>query len=127
MHPGHVSLLRQARELADHLVVGLNTDASVRLLKGEDRPVQSETARAVVLASFADVDMVVPFSEQTPLQLIEALQPDILVKGADYTLETVVGADLVQGYGGRVVLARLEPGHSSSGIFARAGKGRAET
>ena len=106
--------------------MGLNTDASVRVLKGKDRPVQSETARAVVLASFADVDMVVPFSEQTPLQLIEALQPDILVKGADYTLETVVGADLVQGYGGRVVLARLEPGHSSSGIFARDAKGRAE-
>ena len=77
-------------------------------------------ARAVVLASLADVDMVVPFSEQTPLQMIKALQPDVLVKGADYTIETVVGADLVQGYGGKIVLARLEPGHSTSGIFARA-------
>ena len=119
LHPGHVSLLAQARAACDKLVVGLNTDASVRRLKGDGRPVQGETARATVLASLATVDMVVPFGEDTPLALIEALRPDVLVKGADYTIETVVGADTVQKYGGRVVLARLEPGHSTTATIAR--------
>ena len=119
LHPGHISLLRQARAACDRLVVGLNSDASVARLKGPTRPVQPETARAVVLASLEDVDRVVIFGEDTPLALIEALRPDVLVKGADYTVEEVVGAPEVQSYGGRVVLASLEPGHSTTATLTR--------
>ena len=121
VHPGHVSLLTQARAAADRLVVGLNTDTSVRLLKGEGRPVQNETARAAVLASFGAVDMVILFAEETPVGLIEAIRPEVLVKGADYTLEQVVGGEFVRSYGGRVVLADLAPGESSSGLVTRIG------
>lgn len=119
LHPGHLHLLHQARAACDRLVVGLNTDASVRRLKGPTRPVQSESARAAVLGSLADVDLVVPFADETPTKLIHALRPDILVKGADYTVKTVVGASFVQGYGGRVVLADLKPGHSTTATVAR--------
>jgi D-beta-D-heptose 7-phosphate kinase/D-beta-D-heptose 1-phosphate adenosyltransferase len=119
IHPGHVSLLRQARTACDRLVVGLNTDASVARLKGPDRPVQPEMARAAVLASIAGVDAVVLFDEDTPLALIDLLRPDVLIKGADYRLDQVVGAELVQGYGGRVLLAELEPGYSTTGTIAR--------
>jgi D-beta-D-heptose 7-phosphate kinase/D-beta-D-heptose 1-phosphate adenosyltransferase len=121
LHPGHVSLLAQARAQCDRLVVGLNSDASVKRLKGPSRPIQAETARAVVLASLAHVDAVVLFAEDTPIGLIEAIRPDVLVKGADYTLATVVGAELVQGYGGRVHLAKLAPGHSTTDTIARIG------
>jgi D-beta-D-heptose 7-phosphate kinase/D-beta-D-heptose 1-phosphate adenosyltransferase len=114
IHPGHVSLLRQARAACDRLVVGLNSDASVTRLKGPGRPVQPQMARATVLASFADVDAVVVFEEDTPAALIARVRPDVLVKGADYRLDQVVGADLVQGYGGQVLLARLEPGFSTT-------------
>jgi D-beta-D-heptose 7-phosphate kinase/D-beta-D-heptose 1-phosphate adenosyltransferase len=119
LHPGHVSLLRRARAAGDRLVVGLNSDASVRRLKGEDRPVQDATARSIVLAALSFVDAVVVFEEDTPLKLIEALKPDVLVKGADYKPEDVVGADLVCAYGGRLVLLSLEEGHSTTGIVAR--------
>lgn len=119
LHPGHVSLLAQARAACDRLVVGLNSDASVARLKGPGRPIQGETARATVLASLADVDRVVLFGEDTPLRLIKALRPDVLVKGADYSVETVVGADVVQAHGGRIVLARLEDGHSTTATVAR--------
>lgn len=119
IHPGHVSLLTQARAACDRLVVGLNSDASVARLKGAGRPVQSEAARAAVLASLAGVDLVVIFTEDTPLRLIKALRPDVLVKGSDYRLDQVVGADLVPGWGGRVLLARLEPGHSTTATIAR--------
>ncbi|MBL8660148.1 MAG: D-glycero-beta-D-manno-heptose 1-phosphate adenylyltransferase [Rhodospirillales bacterium] len=119
LHPGHVSLLAQARAACDRLVVGLNSDASVVRLKGAGRPVQSETARAAVLASLAGVDLVVTFAEDTPLRLIEALRPDVLVKGADYRRDEVVGADLVAGWGGTVLLARIEPGHSTTATIAR--------
>ncbi|MFQ5774786.1 MAG: D-glycero-beta-D-manno-heptose-7-phosphate kinase [Kiloniellaceae bacterium] len=119
LHPGHVALLAQARGACDRLVVGLNGDASVRRLKGEGRPVQSEAARAAVLASLASVDLVVIFAEDTPLRLIEALRPEVLVKGADYALDEVVGADLVQGYGGRVMLAELAPGYSTTGTIEK--------
>ena len=122
LHPGHVSLLTQARAACDRLVVGLNSDASVRRLKGESRPVQGEAARATVLASLAGVDLVVIFEEDTPEKLIRALRPDVLVKGADYTIDKVVGADLVQGWGGRVVLAELAPGHSTTATIARMAK-----
>jgi D-beta-D-heptose 7-phosphate kinase/D-beta-D-heptose 1-phosphate adenosyltransferase len=124
LHPGHVSLLSEARASCDRLIVGLNTDDSVRRLKGEDRPVQSETARALVLASLAVVDLVVMFSEDTPIRLVQLLRPDVLVKGGDYALEEVVGADVVMSYGGEVKLAAIVPGHSSSDVISRMAKRR---
>ncbi len=119
LHPGHVALLGQAKAACDRLVVGLNSDASVKRLKGENRPVQSESARATVLASLSTVDAVTLFAEDTPLELIRALRPEVLVKGADYSVEQVVGADLVQGWGGRVVLATLVPGQSTTRTIER--------
>jgi len=119
IHPGHVSLLNQARAACDRLIVGLNSDDSVRRLKGAGRPVQAETARATVLASLLPVDLVVVFTEDTPRDLIEAIRPDVLVKGADYTVDAVVGADIVQGYGGRVILAELAEGFSTTGTIAK--------
>ena len=120
IHPGHVSLL--ARAACDRLIVGLNSDASTHRLKGDDRPVQGAAARAAVLGSLASVDLVVIFEDDTPIALIEALRPDVLVKGADYSLDEVVGGDLVRGYGGRVVLADIEPGHSTTATISRMGK-----
>ncbi|MDR3499422.1 MAG: bifunctional D-glycero-beta-D-manno-heptose-7-phosphate kinase/D-glycero-beta-D-manno-heptose 1-phosphate adenylyltransferase HldE [Parvibaculum sp.] len=114
LHPGHVSLLAQSRALCDRLVVGLNSDASVRRLKGPTRPVQSDDARATVLASLANVDLVVIFEEDTPEALIEALRPDVLIKGGDYTVETIVGASFVQSYGGKVEIIDLVPGFSTT-------------
>ncbi len=119
LHPGHVSLLSQARAACDRLVVGLNTDTSVQRLKGPARPVQSEASRAAVLGSLASVDLVVLFDEDTPVALIEALRPDVLVKGADYALDEVVGGDFVQSYGGRVLLAKLLDGHSTTSTLER--------
>jgi D-beta-D-heptose 7-phosphate kinase/D-beta-D-heptose 1-phosphate adenosyltransferase len=119
LHPGHLSLLRQARAACDRLIVGLNSDASAGRLKGGGRPVQDEATRAAVLAALPDVDQVVVFGQDTPLELIEAIRPEVLIKGADYALEQVVGADLVKGYGGRIVLAELLPGHSTSATIAR--------
>ncbi len=125
VHPGHVALLRQARGACDRLVVGLNSDASVRRLKGPDRPVQSEAARAIVLSSLAAVDLVILFDEDTPIDLIEAVRPEVLVKGADYRPDQVVGGSFVEGYGGRVLLADLVDGQSTSSMIARAGHLRA--
>jgi D-beta-D-heptose 7-phosphate kinase/D-beta-D-heptose 1-phosphate adenosyltransferase len=119
IHPGHVFLLTQARGGCDRLIVALNTDASVRRLKGPTRPVQNEDARAIVMASLAPVDMVVLFDEETPLELIAALRPDVLIKGSDYTVDQVVGGDLVQGWGGRVLLVDLREGHSTTGTIRR--------
>ena len=119
LHPGHVRLLEQARASADRLVVGLNSDLSVRRLKGPDRPVQSEAARATVLASLKSVDAVVIFPQDTPLELIGALEPDVLIKGADYSVETVVGADLVMQRGGKVLLVDLVPAQSTSSTIER--------
>jgi len=119
LHPGHIALLKQARAACDRLVVGLNSDSSVKAIKGPDRPIQNETARATVLASLASVDLVVLFGEPTPLALIEAFRPDVLVKGADYAKDQVVGGDLVESYGGRVLLAELVPGHSTTATIAR--------
>src|SRR6185437_1859321 len=121
LHPGHVALLAQARAACDRLVVGLNSDASVARLKGANRPVQPEAARAAVLASLASVDLVVIFPEDTPIALIEAIRPDVLVKGADYRVEEVVGADIVQSYGGEVVLADLVAGHSTTATIKKIG------
>ncbi len=120
LHPGHIQLLKKARLACDRLVVALNTDASVRRLKGEARPVQSEYARATVMASIDCVDIVTLFSEDTPLTLIEKLVPDVLVKGADYTVDSVVGADVVLSAGGEVVLVPIEEGHSTTSLIARA-------
>ncbi len=119
IHPGHVALLAKARAACDRLVVGLNADDSVRRLKGPTRPVQNETSRAAVLGSLASVDLVVLFGDDTPVALIEAIRPDLLVKGADYTIDRVVGADIVQSYGGRVMLVDLEEGHSTTATIAR--------
>ncbi len=119
LHPGHVRLLDQARAACDRLVVGLNSDASVRRLKGAGRPVQGEAARAAVLASLAAVDALVVFEEDTPETLLRLLRPDVLVKGADYRMDQVVGRDLVESYGGRVVLAELLPGNSTTATIAR--------
>jgi D-beta-D-heptose 7-phosphate kinase/D-beta-D-heptose 1-phosphate adenosyltransferase len=119
LHPGHVHLLEQARSWCDRLVVGLNTDASVKRLKGAARPIQHEAARAAVLASLATVDCVALFDEDTPIELIRALRPEVLVKGADYTVDQVVGGDIVLDYGGQVRLAQLLPGNSTTATVAR--------
>jgi D-beta-D-heptose 7-phosphate kinase/D-beta-D-heptose 1-phosphate adenosyltransferase len=119
LHPGHISLLEQSRATADKLIVGLNADLSVRRLKGNGRPVQSEIARATVLSSLKTVDAVVIFAEDTPLELIKALQPDVLIKGADYTVDTVVGAEVVKSYGGKIVLAQLIEGQSTTNTIMR--------
>ncbi|MCH4025191.1 MAG: D-glycero-beta-D-manno-heptose-7-phosphate kinase [Acetobacter fabarum] len=119
LHPGHVSLLHAAAQLGDKLVVAINSDASVRRLKGPTRPVQDEMARATVIRALRDVDMVVIFEEDTPLELITALQPDVLVKGADYTEDTVVGADVVKAAGGRVELVSLVAGCSTSNLVRK--------
>jgi D-beta-D-heptose 7-phosphate kinase / D-beta-D-heptose 1-phosphate adenosyltransferase len=119
LHPGHLSLLSQARQTADRLVVGLNSDLSVRRLKGAGRPVQTAMARAMVLTSLKSVDAVVIFEEDTPRTLIAALEPDVLVKGADYTLDSVVGADIVLARGGKVVLAELVPSQSTTNTIQR--------
>ena len=119
LHPGHVSLLEQARAACDRLVVALNTDASVRRLKGETRPVNTLDSRARVVAALRSVDCVTCFDEETPINLIRALLPDVLVKGADYTLDRVVGGDVVRAAGGRVVLADLIEGQSTTGAIQR--------
>jgi rfaE bifunctional protein nucleotidyltransferase chain/domain len=119
LHPGHVALLRQARQLGQYLMVGLNSDRSVRGLKGEGRPVQDEGSRAAVLAALADVDGVVFFDEETPLELIRELMPDVLVKGGDYRPDQVVGRDVVEKGGGRVAIVPLVPGQSSSSILTK--------
>ena len=119
LHPGHVHLLEQARANCDRLVVGLNSDASVRRLKGPSRPVQTDAARAAVLAGLAAVDLVCVFDEDTPEELLRALRPDLLVKGADYAVANVVGAEFVASYGGRVLLAELLDGHSTTATLGR--------
>jgi D-glycero-beta-D-manno-heptose 1-phosphate adenylyltransferase len=120
LHPGHVELLEAARREGAALIVGLNSDASVRRLgKGADRPVTPEAARARVLAGLAAVDCVVLFDEDTPLELITRLQPDVLVKGADYSRDAIVGADLVESRGGRIVRVPLVQGFSTSSIVER--------
>ncbi|HTJ89559.1 MAG TPA: D-glycero-beta-D-manno-heptose-7-phosphate kinase [Acidocella sp.] len=119
LHPGHVHLLEQCRAMCDRLVVGINADASVSRLKGPTRPAQGEAARAAVLASLASVDLVCLFEEDTPLELLKLIRPDLLIKGADYTRETVVGAAEVESWGGSVALAELLPGHSTTATLAR--------
>ncbi len=124
LHPGHVQYMEDVRALGDFLVVGLNSDASVARLKGPSRPLQDEWARARILLGLRSVDAVIRFDEDTPFELIQALQPDILAKGGDYTPETVVGKDIVEARGGKLVLIPFLPGHSSSTIVERIRSGR---
>jgi rfaE bifunctional protein nucleotidyltransferase chain/domain len=120
LHPGHLALLEAARAEGDALVVGVNSDASVRRLgKSPDRPIVPEAARARMLAGFAAVDCVVLFDEDTPLALIQALSPDVLVKGADYSRAQIVGADFVEARGGRVVRVQLVPDQSTTRLVER--------
>lgn len=120
VHPGHISLLLGARAEGGSLVVGLNTDASVRRLgKGPERPVRSEADRALVVAALEMVDAVVLFDQDTPLDLVRELEPDVIVKGGDYTTATVVGAADVMARGGRVVIIPIAPGHSTTSTIER--------
>lgn len=119
VHRGHVDYLSKARDLGDLLIVGLNSDESVRRLKGPSRPVSNQENRACVLAAFAFVDYVVIFDEDTPLNLVKTLRPDILVKGGDYNRDNVVGADFVESYGGRLELIPLVPGESTTNLIKR--------
>lgn len=120
LHPGHVAYLTQARSWCDRLVVAVNSDSSVRRAKGYGRPVNSLEARALVLAGLACVDLVTAFDEDTPAELIRKARPDLLVKGGDYSVETVVGADLVESWGGEVKIAEFVDGHSTTAMLAKA-------
>jgi D-beta-D-heptose 7-phosphate kinase/D-beta-D-heptose 1-phosphate adenosyltransferase len=126
LHRGHVKLMAEARSACDRLVVGLNSDASVSRLKGPTRPIQDVTSRADVLAALEAVDLVVVFEEDTPFELIKQVRPQVLVKGGDYSRTEVVGYDIVEAYGGEVLLIDLVPGQSTSGMVARSG-GRPKT
>jgi D-beta-D-heptose 7-phosphate kinase/D-beta-D-heptose 1-phosphate adenosyltransferase len=119
LHPGHVDVIVGARSCGDVLVVGVNSDASVKRLKGPDRPVRSEAERAYVLASLEAVDAVTTFEQDTPLELVQVLQPDVIVKGGDYSPDTVVGAREVRARGGDVVIIPLTPGHSTTSTIER--------
>ena len=119
LHPGHVDILMGARAEGAALIVGVNSDASVRRLKGPTRPVRSESERAYVLAALAMVDVVTLFGEDTPLELVRALQPDVIVKGGDYAPDTIVGARDVTARGGRVVVIPLTPGQSTTSIIEK--------
>ena len=127
IHPGHVKYLEDVRALGDFLVVGLNSDQSVVRLKGASRPLQNEQARAMVLLGLRSVDAVILFEEDTPFNLIQAIQPDILAKGGDYEPGNVVGRDLVEARGGKLVLVPFLPGHSTSTIVERIKTGRGVT
>ena len=119
IHRGHAQYLMQAAELGHVLVVGLNSDASVKRLKGSDRPIQDEQTRAEILASLFYVSYVAVFDEDTPFDLISLVQPDILVKGGDYTIENIVGHDIVKARGGKVLTLPFVDGHSTTSILSR--------
>jgi rfaE bifunctional protein nucleotidyltransferase chain/domain len=119
MHPGHLRYLRAARALGDALIVGVNSDRSTRANKGPERPITPEDERSEVLAALACVDGTVIFDEETPHDLIAALQPDVLVKGADWAEDAIVGRDIVEARGGQVVRMNIEPGYSTTGIVER--------
>jgi len=119
IHRGHIDYLHKARSFGDILIVGLNSDASVRRLKGNKRPLQKQADRAAIVVSLKPVDYVVFFGEDTPLRLIEAIRPDILVKGADYKVSEIVGAGFVKSYGGKVRRVRLSAGCSSSELIKK--------
>jgi len=120
LHPGHVKLLTAARATCDRLIVGLNSDASTTRLKGKSRPINPAEGRAEVLAALEAVDLVVVFEEDTPIELIKRVRPAVLIKGADYRREDVVGHDVVEKAGGTVMLVELVPGHSTTAMVKRA-------
>jgi D-beta-D-heptose 7-phosphate kinase/D-beta-D-heptose 1-phosphate adenosyltransferase len=124
LHPGHVKVLTAARGACDRLIVGLNSDASTKRLKGKGRPVQDERARAEVLAALEAVDLVVLFEEDTPIKLIAQIKPSVLVKGGDYTRDQVVGLEVVEAYGGEVLLVEALPGFSTTSLVDRARRGK---
>lgn len=124
IHPGHIHLLKKAKSLGDILIVGLNSDSSTRKIKGEDRPLYSEKDRAFILSELKPVDYVVIFNEETPAKLIEAIKPDILVKGSDWRIKEIVGKDTVKQRGGRVVRVRLLRGFSTTSLLERIRNGR---
>jgi D-beta-D-heptose 7-phosphate kinase/D-beta-D-heptose 1-phosphate adenosyltransferase len=119
LHPGHIEYLIAARALGSQLIVGVNDDASVSRLKGPSRPYNTLQDRMAMLAALQSVDYVIPFSEDTPLELITAILPHIIVKGGDYTTDQMIGADLVQGYGGEVVILPFKEGYSSTGLIEK--------
>jgi rfaE bifunctional protein nucleotidyltransferase chain/domain len=119
LHPGHLRYLQQARALGDVLIVGLNSDASVRRNKGPERPINSEDERREILLALECVDAVVIFDEETPAEIIRAIQPDVLVKGADWAEDAIVGRDTVEAHGGRVVRVPIEQGHSTTEIIRK--------
>lgn len=123
LHYGHVEYLSKAKDLGDILIVGLNTDSSVKHLKGEHRPLQNENARAAILASLQFVDVVVLFDEETPYNLISHIRPHILVKGSDYKPEQIAGYDILQSYNGEVKTIDFVPGHSTSALEEKIRKG----
>jgi D-beta-D-heptose 7-phosphate kinase/D-beta-D-heptose 1-phosphate adenosyltransferase len=125
LHPGHVRYLRHARSLGDRLIVGLNSDRSVRANKGPGRPIVPAAERAEILAALTCVDAVVVFDEPTPHAIVQALQPDILVKGADWAEDAIVGRDVVEARGGKVVRVDVEPGYSTTAIIERIRRPRA--
>jgi len=119
LHEGHIKILSQAAAFADVLIIGVNSDASVKRLKGNDRPINNQYSRALILASLIMTDAVIIFNEDTPLNLIKNIMPDVLIKGGDYTSDTVVGADEVIANGGRVEIIPLEEGFSTTGIIEK--------
>ena len=119
LHEGHIAVLSKAASFADILIVGINSDASVKKIKGEDRPVNNENSRALILASLIMVDDIVIFEEETPIEIIKLIQPDVLVKGGDYTLDTIVGAKEVIAYGGTVEIVPLLKGFSTTNIIEK--------
>jgi len=119
LHPGHIFTLTQAKTFGDVLVVGINSDASVKRLKGEKRPILDQASRLALLAALEAVDYVITFDEETPLTLIRALQPHILVKGGDWDPETIIGKEIVEKNGGRVVAVRYQDGFSSTDLIER--------
>lgn len=119
LHPGHVRYLQEARRLGDRLFIGINSDRSVRGNKGDDRPINPERERAEVLGALACVDAVVIFDDPTPYALIQAIQPDVLVKGADWAEDAIVGRDVVEARGGKVVRVPVEQGYSTTAIIAK--------
>jgi len=121
LHEGHIAVLSEAASFADVLIVGVNSDASVKKLKGESRPVNNENSRALIIASLIMVDAVVIFNEETPLELIKIIKPDVLIKGGDYTIETMVGSKEVLNNGGRIEIIPIKEGFSTTGIIQKIG------
>jgi D-beta-D-heptose 7-phosphate kinase/D-beta-D-heptose 1-phosphate adenosyltransferase len=119
LHEGHIAVLSEAASFADVLIVGVNSDASVKKLKGENRPVNNENSRALIIASLIMVDAVVIFNEETPLELIKIIKPDVLIKGGDYTLDTMVGSKEVLDNGGRIEIIPIKQGFSTTGIIEK--------